>query len=220
MSVQTQTMPGPITTKTSSVSGFHITFIVAWAVCLLFYFLQYAVRSAPSVMMPELTTAYGLTTLSMSSLLGMYYYTYSTFALVSGASLDRWGAKYTIPIGIFFLGSASSCSCRRSVGSLCWSLVAGSRCRLRLRWCRVSGDPWVSGALSRDCDRLHAVPRHARRIGRPGSASAPLVHGVMSWQQFWLLCRVSRAGDHGCDADRDTPTGSVRAFEEQHLAHV
>ena len=81
----------------------HIAFVVAWFFCLLFYFMQYAVRSAPSVMIPELTTAFGLTTLGVSSLLGLYYYTYSTFAIIAGASLDRWGAKYTIPIGVFFL---------------------------------------------------------------------------------------------------------------------
>ena len=52
---------------------------------------------------PELTQAYGLTTLGVSSVIGLYYYTYSTFALVSGAALDRWGAKYTIPTGIFLL---------------------------------------------------------------------------------------------------------------------
>jgi len=32
---------------------FHTAFIVAWAFCLLFYFMEYAVRSAPSVMLPE-----------------------------------------------------------------------------------------------------------------------------------------------------------------------
>ena len=42
-------------------------FIVAWLFCLLFYFMEYAVRSAPSVMLPELTTAFGLTTLVASS---------------------------------------------------------------------------------------------------------------------------------------------------------
>lgn len=105
MSVQAQTVSGPIATKVSSVGGFHVAFIVAWAICLLFYFLQYAVRSAPSVMLPELTSAFGLSTLGASSVIGLYYYTYSTFALVSGASLDRWGAKYTISIGVFFLAA-------------------------------------------------------------------------------------------------------------------
>jgi fucose permease len=75
-------------------------FIIAWGFCLLFYFGQYALRSAPGVMVPELTGAFGLTTLGVSSLLGLYYYTYSTFSIVAGASLDRFGAKYVIPAGI------------------------------------------------------------------------------------------------------------------------
>ena len=50
---------GPISKKAASVSGFHVAFIVAWAICLLFYFMQYAVRSAPSVTLPELTQAFG-----------------------------------------------------------------------------------------------------------------------------------------------------------------
>jgi MFS family permease len=91
-------------------------FIIAWGFCLLFYFGQYALRSAPGVMVPELTTAFGLTTLGVSSLVGLYYYTYSTFAIIAGASLDRYGPKYAIPVGIlltavgaimFGLGSAS-----------------------------------------------------------------------------------------------------------------
>ena len=65
---------------------FNTAFIVAWLFCLLFYFMEYAVRSAPSVMLPELTTAFGLKTVGLSSLIGLYYYTYSTFAIVAGAS--------------------------------------------------------------------------------------------------------------------------------------
>jgi len=63
----------------------QIGFVVAWGFCLLFYFGQYAIRSAPGVMVPELTKAFGLTTLGVSSLLGLYYYTYSGFAIVAGA---------------------------------------------------------------------------------------------------------------------------------------
>jgi len=58
-----QSMPAPAG-KQSAISGFHIAFVVAWFFCLLFYFMQYAVRSAPSVMIPELTAAFGLTTLA------------------------------------------------------------------------------------------------------------------------------------------------------------
>ena len=95
----------------------QIGFVIAWGFCLLFYFGQYAICSAPGVMVPELTTAFGLTTLGVSSLLGLYYYTYSSFAIVAGAALDRFGPKYVVPIGIvvtaigavmFGLGSAGS----------------------------------------------------------------------------------------------------------------
>lgn len=49
---------------------------------------------------PELTSVFDLTTLGVGSLLGLYYYTYSNFSIVAGASLDCLGAKYMIPAGI------------------------------------------------------------------------------------------------------------------------
>ena len=89
--------------STRDASDFHLPFIAAWAFCVVFYFLQYALRSAPGVMVPELTTAFGLSALGVSSLIGLYYYTYSTFSILSGASLDRYGAKFVVPVGIGLL---------------------------------------------------------------------------------------------------------------------
>ncbi len=84
-----QTIAAPTSSSPVLISrGFHWAFIIAWLFCLLFYFLQYAVRSAPSVMIPELTAAFSLSALGVSSLLGVYYYTYSTFAIIAGASRD------------------------------------------------------------------------------------------------------------------------------------
>jgi fucose permease len=90
--------------RSAGSSSFHPAF-VAWLFSVLFYFMQYVGVSAPSVMVPELTTAFNLTTLGVSSLLGLYYYTYSAFSIVAGAALDRWGAKYTIPIGVLLLAT-------------------------------------------------------------------------------------------------------------------
>jgi fucose permease len=84
-------------------SDFHWPFIAAWAFCVVFYFLQYALRSAPGVMIPELTSSFGLSALGVSSLIGLYYYTYSTFSIVSGACFDRYGAKYVVPVGLALL---------------------------------------------------------------------------------------------------------------------
>lgn len=188
-----QTMPGPTTKSAtskpvSSVSSeFHVAFIVSWAICLLFYFLQYSVRSAPSVMIPELTQTFGLTTLGLSSLVGLYYYTYSLFALVSGASLDRWGAKYTIPIGIFFLALGLAMF---GVGVF-WMAYLG-----RLLQGAGAAFAFVGAVYL----ATHGFPARylATAIGFTqmmgmlgGSAGqfgvAPLLHsGLISWQQFWF----------------------------------
>lgn len=67
-----------------AAQGFRTTFVLAWAFCLLFYFMQYAVRSAPGVMIPELTAAFHLSALGISSLLGVYYYT--CFGMLGGSA--------------------------------------------------------------------------------------------------------------------------------------
>src|SRR6202166_3021502 len=79
-------------------------FVVAWFFTVIFYFLEYAVRSSPSVMIPELEASFNTTALGIASILGVYYYTYSTMSLVAGAALDHLGAKRTVPVGIGILG--------------------------------------------------------------------------------------------------------------------
>src|SRR6202142_3755666 len=79
-------------------------FVIAWVFTVLFYFLEYAVRSSPAVMIPELEGSFHTTALGLSAILGAYYYTYSTMSLVAGAALDRLGAKRTVPVGITILG--------------------------------------------------------------------------------------------------------------------
>ncbi len=79
-------------------------FIVAWVFSLAFYFLEYAVRSSPAVMIPQLVKTFGVSTLAVSDILGTYYYTYSTASLVAGILLDRLGAKYVVSTGMAILG--------------------------------------------------------------------------------------------------------------------
>src|SRR4029077_18525274 len=76
----------------------------AWLLVAIYYFYQYALRSAPSVMMPQLTEAFGVNALGVSAIVGMFYYGYSPFSLVAGASMDRFGAKRIIPIGAAVVG--------------------------------------------------------------------------------------------------------------------
>ena len=72
---------------------------VAWLLAALYYFYQYALRSAPAVMMPQLSAALGLSTIGVASLVGLFYYGYSPFALVSGVAIDRLGARAVLPAG-------------------------------------------------------------------------------------------------------------------------
>jgi MFS family permease len=79
-------------------------FIFAWVFSLAFYFLEYAVRSSPAVMIPQLAKAFDVSTLGVSNILGTYYYTYSTASLIAGILLDRLGAKYVVSAGMAILG--------------------------------------------------------------------------------------------------------------------
>ena len=187
MSLQSKpAQAGPL----SSISGFHIAFVLAWVFCLLFYFLQYAVRSAPGVMIPELTKAFSLTPLGVSSLLGVYYYTYSTFAIVAGASLDRWGAKYTIPAGVTLL----------AVGIVMFGLG--------IQWAAnvgrlLQGAGAAFAFVGAVYLAAHGFPARylatavglTQCIGMLGGSAgqfavAPLIHGPITWQQFWLYAGV------------------------------
>ncbi|MEZ7513762.1 MFS transporter [Flavobacterium frigidarium] len=79
-------------------------YILAWAFGLIFYLLEYAVRSAPSVMIPELSTAFTTSTNGVTSVIGMYYLTYSVTSLIAGIALDKLGAKYPLSIGTIVVG--------------------------------------------------------------------------------------------------------------------
>src|SRR5258708_40289150 len=46
-------------------------FIVAWAATTIFYLLEYMIRSAPAVMIPELSSAFGTNPVGLSSILGL-----------------------------------------------------------------------------------------------------------------------------------------------------
>jgi len=80
-------------------------YIVAWLLCLVFYSIEYASRSAPSIMVPELAKAFWTTSIGVAALLGTYYYTYSLTSLIAGASLDWVGAKRALPVGLLLFAA-------------------------------------------------------------------------------------------------------------------
>jgi MFS family permease len=79
----------------------------AWLLVAIYYFYQYALRSAPSVMIPQMTDAFRVNAVGISAIVLMFYYGYSPFSLVAGAAIDKFGAKRVIPIGAAIVGLGS-----------------------------------------------------------------------------------------------------------------
>jgi len=187
--MSTQTMPTG-GAKPADASAFQTAFIIAWLFCLLFYFMEYAVRSAPSVMLPELRTAFGLNTAGLSSLIGLYYYSYAAFAIVAGGSVDRWGAKYTIPAGVLILAAGTA------MFGVNVSWIAGVG-----RFLQGAGAAFAfvaavylaaRGLPARYLATAIGITQCVGMLG--GSAGqfavAPLIHGALEWHQFWVYAGV------------------------------
>jgi MFS family permease len=76
----------------------------AWVLAAVYYFYQYVLRSAPSVMMPQLSDAFGMNALGVASIVGLFYYGYSPFSLVAGAAMDSLGPRRVLPIAAAVVG--------------------------------------------------------------------------------------------------------------------
>ncbi|KES13752.1 Major Facilitator Superfamily [Snodgrassella alvi SCGC AB-598-P14] len=93
-------------------SALNKTFIIAWFICAIFYFVQYALRSAPSIMQAEIIDTLHISKVEMAGIIGLYFYSYAFFALVSGVMLDRIGPRFTASLGIILvaIGCVLFCS--------------------------------------------------------------------------------------------------------------
>ena len=179
-------MASPQLESARSSRDFHSLFIAAWLLCAVFYFIQYALRSALGVMVPELTAAWQLNPLDLSSLLGLYFFTYASFALVAGASLDRYGAKWTIPAGIACLAVgtgmfAGGTVLQAEIGRLLQG--AGSAFSfVGAVYLAARGFPGRYLATA-----VGATQMFGMLGGFVGQfVVSSMVHGLVTWQDFWL----------------------------------
>src|SRR5215510_910837 len=78
--------------------------LVAWFVTSAYYFYQYMIRSAPAVMVPEMSAGLGLTAAGMAGVIGLFYYAYAPFSLVAGVAMDQLGPRRVVPIGAATVG--------------------------------------------------------------------------------------------------------------------
>jgi MFS family permease len=162
-------------------------YVIAWVFSLLFYFLEYAVRSGPAVMIPELAHTFGVDTVGVGAILGAYYYTYSLAGLVAGIALDRTGAKYALPAGITIV----------ALGCLLFALpgsVAGTSGRLL----QGAGSAFAFTGSVYLASRGFQARSLATAIGATQclgmlggalgqSAVGPLIHQGFDVRLFWVL---------------------------------
>ena len=159
---------------------------VSWLLVAIYYFYQYALRSAPSVMVPQLTEAFGLSALGMASLIGLFYYGYSPFSLVAGAAMDRLGPKKVLPaaaavvgIGALLFGSGN-----REAASL-GRLLQGAGGVFAL-----VGAVYIATKnfpVSRAATLIGATQMFGMAGGSAGQfAVGPLIGRGMSWKAFWI----------------------------------
>jgi MFS family permease len=166
------------------------TAIGAWLLVAVYYFYQYALRSAPSVMMPQLSEAFGVSALGVSTIVGMFYYGYSPFSLVAGASLDRFGAKRVIPIGSAVVG----------IGALMFS-TGNSTVANFGRFLQGAGGAFALIGAAYLITKNFPASVAASFIGATqmfgmagGSAGqflvGPMIKGGLTWNQFWIYCGI------------------------------
>jgi len=152
----------------------------------VYYFYQYALRSAPAVMMPQLSDAFGLSTMGVASVVGLFYYGYSPFSLVAGAALDRLGPKKVIPVGAAIVG----------IGALLFG-SGGSQAASIGRFLQGAGGVFALVGAAYIATKNFPASRAATLIGATqmfgmagGSAGqfvvGPMIGGGLRWSTFWM----------------------------------
>lgn len=160
--------------------------VAAWLLTAVYYFYQYMLRSAPAVMMPELSDALSVSTLGVSAIVGMFYYGYSPFSLIAGIAMDRWGPKRVVPLGaicvgigalLFATGNVAAANIGRfmqgagGVFALVGAIAIASR----------------SFPLSLAATLIGATQMFGMAGGWAGqSVVGPMISGGMTWNSFWM----------------------------------
>lgn len=166
------------------------TVVVAWLVTAVYYFYQYTLRSAPAVMMPQLSDAFGLTTMGVASMVGLFYWGYSPFSLVAGAAMDGLGPRKVVPIGAAMVG----------VGALLFATGNGTAASIG-RFVQGAGGVFaLVGAIyiasanfpaSKAATLIGATQMFGMAGGSAGQfVVGPIIASGVPWSAFWVAMGI------------------------------
>jgi len=159
---------------------------VAWLLTAVYYFFQYALRSAPAVMMPQLSDAFGLSVVGVAGIVGLFYYGYSPFSLVAGAAMDRLGPQRLLPLAACIVG----------VGALLFA-TGQSQIASVGRFMQGAGGVFALVGAIYIATKNFPASKAATLIGATqmfgmagGSAGqfvvGPMIGAGLSWNMFWI----------------------------------
>jgi MFS family permease len=162
------------------------TAAIAWLVAALYYFYQYALRSSPAVMMPQLSDAFGMTATAVAAMVGLFYYGYSPFSLVAGVAMDRFGPRKVVPLGAAAVG----------IGALMFA-SGNSQLASIGRFIQGAGGVFALIGAVYIATQNFPASRAATLIGATqmcgmagGSAGqflvGPAISSGMPWSRFWI----------------------------------
>jgi MFS family permease len=148
-------------------------------------------RSAPAVMMPELSHAFALSATGVASMVGIFYYGYSPFSLIAGAAMDRIGPRKVVPIGAATVG----------VGALLFATGINELASLG-RFLQGAGGVFALVGAAFIATTNFPASRAATLIGATqmfgmagGSAGqfvvGPLIAAGVPWSAFWIAMGIA-----------------------------
>jgi MFS family permease len=164
---------------------------VAWLVTALYYFYQYTLRSAPAVMMAQLSDAFSLSAMGVASLVGLFYWGYSPFSLVAGVLMDRIGPRRVVPLGAAAVG----------VGAL---LFASGHSELASLGRLLQGAGGVFALIGAVTIATKSFPASmaatligaTQMFGMAGGSAGqfvvgPVIASGVPWSRFWVVMGVA-----------------------------
>jgi len=164
---------------------------LAWLITAAYYFYQYTLRSAPAVMMPQLSEAFSLSAMGVASLAGLFYWGYSPFSLVAGVLMDRIGPRRVVPIGAAAVG----------VGAL---LFASGHSELASLGRLLQGAGGVFALIGAVYIATKSFPASmaatligaTQMFGMAGGSAGqfvvgPVIASGVPWSRFWIVMGVA-----------------------------
>lgn len=176
--------------RTTAAGGVGGVIVVAWLATSIFYFYQYVMRSAPAVMMPQLSEAFALSTAGLAALVGLFYYGYAPFSLVAGVAMDQLGARRVVPLGCATM----------AVGSVLFALGDPNLAAVGRLLQGMGGVFALIGAAyiattNFPASRAATLIGVTQMFGMAGGSAGqflvgPAIAGGMTWNGFWIIMSV------------------------------